>query len=218
MAERGSWSSIERFGLLSTTALLDLFEIAGDARVAIESVHRPESVSIRHPVHGTAWIRDNQPINQTVLRRTLAGMTEPEWYRSLNGRVFFWLSERRLAKMRAASLYSEREHDILVFSTESLLSAHAETVELSPINSGAVHAGCKISRSARIFRSISEYPWLERVRVAPRDPIVEFTVAYAVPNVSRHVIDVCTERRSAVITDTSAHRGVNNCLFPYSVE
>ena len=30
MAEAGSWESVKRHGLLSTTALLDLFEVSGD--------------------------------------------------------------------------------------------------------------------------------------------------------------------------------------------
>src|SRR5690242_15628857 len=100
MAEAGSWASIRERGLLSTTALLDLFEIEGAEREAIESVRRAESVSIEHPEYGTAWIRDNKPINETVLRRTLEGMTEAEWYRTLNGRVFFWLTTDRLDRLR----------------------------------------------------------------------------------------------------------------------
>jgi hypothetical protein len=76
MAESGSWPSIEERGLLSTSALLDLFEIDGPERYSIESRRRPESVEITHVDHGTAWIRDNKPINETVLKRTLVGMTE----------------------------------------------------------------------------------------------------------------------------------------------
>ena len=58
MTEQGSWNSIQRHGLRSTTALLDLLEIYGAERASIESARRPESVKIRHPVHGVAWIRD----------------------------------------------------------------------------------------------------------------------------------------------------------------
>ena len=118
MAEAGSWECVKRHGLLSTTALLDLFEVSGDERDAIEAARRPESVPIHHPDHGTAWIRDNKPINETVLERTLTGMSEPDWYRTLNGRVFFWLSQRRLKKLRNAGAYAEREHDILTIDTQ----------------------------------------------------------------------------------------------------
>lgn len=45
MAADGSWPSIRDRGLLSTSALLDLYEVTGDERVSLESRHRPESVA-----------------------------------------------------------------------------------------------------------------------------------------------------------------------------
>ena len=60
MAEPDSWESIEDKGLLSTSALLDLFEINGKRRFAIESCHRPDSVVIEHPRHGRAVIRGSE--------------------------------------------------------------------------------------------------------------------------------------------------------------
>jgi hypothetical protein len=190
MAEAGSWPSIERHGLLSTSALLDLFEITGPEREAIESARRPESIEITHPLHGTAWIRDNKPINVTVLRRTLVGMSEEEWYRALNARVFFWLTEDRLDRLRGAPPYREREHDILTLDTARLLEVQADGVELTHLNTGAVHAGANYPRGAGTFRRIAEYPWEERVRVARQEPIVELTVPHALPDVSRFVVDV----------------------------
>jgi hypothetical protein len=188
MAEAGSWPSIEKHGLLSTSALLDLFEVSGDSRTALESARRPESVQIAHPVHGTAWIRDNKPINETVLRRTLVGMSEPEWYRTLNSRVFFWLSEERLDRLRGAPPYRDRAHEILVLDTASLLSSHAERVELAPLNSGAVHPGAKYTRGAATFQSIESYPWLERLKRAPAEPLVELTVGHALADASAHCL------------------------------
>jgi hypothetical protein len=192
MAEAGSWRSIQQHGLLSTSALLDLFEITGTQRHAIESARRPESVPIQHTVHGTAWIRDNKPINETVLRRTLTGMSEPEWYRTLNGRVFFWLSPDRLNRLRNAPPYRGREHDILTVDTADLLAAFAGTVELSPLNSGAVHPGANYTRGAGTFQPVATYPWQERRAVAANEPIVELTVPYSVPDAERFVIHVTT--------------------------
>ncbi len=45
MAHADSWDEIRRHGLLSTTALLDLFEIQEPERARIRSRRRPESVS-----------------------------------------------------------------------------------------------------------------------------------------------------------------------------
>lgn len=189
MAEAGSWPSIQQFGLRSTTALLDLFEIEESERADIETVRRPESVEIRHPVYGAAWIRDNKPINETVLRRTLVGISEPEWYRLLNSRVFFWLSEDRLTRLRQAPPYRARCHDILILSTEKLLDAHAKDVELSPLNSGAVHPAANYPRGAQTFQSVETYPWRARVAASPAEPIVELTVRYIVPDPASLMID-----------------------------
>jgi hypothetical protein len=193
MAEAGSWPSIQKFGLRSTTALLDLFQIEGSERDAIEAVKRPEMVQIHDATHGAAWIRDNKPINETVLRRTLVGISEPNWYRSLNSRVFFWLTEDRLTRLRNAPPYRNRPHDILVLSTERLLKAHADRIELSPLNSGAVHPAANYPRGAETFRSIENYPWTDRLVASPAEPIVELTVRYVVSDPASLAVDVYTE-------------------------
>jgi hypothetical protein len=191
MAEEGSWPSIRERGLLSTTALLDLFEIHGSERFALESRRRVKSVAIHHPEHGTAWIRDNLPINETVLRRTLEGMTEEEYYRTLNGRVFFWVAIRRLDKLRNAPPYKQRLHDIVELDTAALLERYADRVELSHLNSGAVHPAADYPRGADTFQPIATYPWAER-RAISSEPLVELTVPYAIPDVADFVIGIAT--------------------------
>lgn len=192
MAEGGTWHSIQQRGLLSTTALLDLFEIEGEQRDAIESARRAESIPIHHPTHGTAWIRDNKPINETVLRRTLVGMTEAEWYRTLNSRVFFWLATDRLDRLRNAPPYRRRRHDILTVDTAALLDRYGATVELAHLNTGAVHPSANYPRGTSTFQPIATYPWQERLAVARGEPIVELTVPYAVTDVAQFTVDITT--------------------------
>jgi hypothetical protein len=127
-----------------------------------------------------------------VLRRTLIGMSEPGWYRTLNGRVLFWLSERRLEKLRNAPPYRDREHDILTIDTGSLVESYAGEIELCHLNSGAVHPAADYPRGAGSFQPIVSYPWRDRVATAPTEPIVELTIPYAVPSIDRFVIDVTT--------------------------
>ena len=191
MAEEGSWASIQEHGLLSTTALLDLFEVPVEQRYALEAQRRPGSVPVQHPVHGTAWIRDNKPINETVLRRTLEGMTEEEFYRTLNGRVFFWVSTDRLDRLRNAPPYRDRLHDILEVDTAALLMRHHEQVELSSVNSGAVHPAANYPRGIGTFAPIESYRYGER-KLVSNEPIVEITVVYAVPDVRDFVVNVAT--------------------------
>lgn len=191
MAEEGSWPSIQRHGLLSTTALLDLFEVPADERHALEARRRPESVPIHHPVHGTAWIRDNKPINETVLRRTLKGMTEEQFYRTLNSRVFFWVSTDRLDRLRAAPPYRNRRHDILELDTAALLQRHHDRVELSHLNSGAVHPAANYPRGEGTFAPIETYRYGERQLVS-NEPVVEVTALYSVPDARDFVVNVVT--------------------------
>jgi hypothetical protein len=67
MAEAGRWPSIARHGLLSTSALLDLFEVHGARRGELEAQHRPESVTLRHPRHGLTVVRDPKPMDDRGL-------------------------------------------------------------------------------------------------------------------------------------------------------
>jgi hypothetical protein len=143
-------------------------------------------------MYGTAWVRDNKSINETVLKRTLIGMTDREWYRALNRRVFFWLTEDRLDRLRYAPSYRSRRHDVLFVSTERLLSALGAEVELSPINSGAVHPAANYTRGPDTFLRIVDYPWDKRCTVARSEPIVELTVPYAVYDIAGLVDDVRT--------------------------
>ena len=76
MAELNSWPSIQRYGLLSTSALLDRFEIQGAERAAIETEWRPNSVRIEHEVYSAAVIRDQRPMPPGTLAPLLE--TGPE--------------------------------------------------------------------------------------------------------------------------------------------
>jgi hypothetical protein len=95
MAEAGRWDSIRDAGLLSTTALLDLFGVTGPERASIESARRPQSVELRHPAHGRAVIRDNIPMRDSALLKCLVGCSPQEWYEILNRRVFSFLAFTR---------------------------------------------------------------------------------------------------------------------------
>src|ERR1044071_5448626 len=137
MAHAEAWEGIRERGLLSTTALLDLFEIDGELRHKIESEHRPESVVIEHPVHGRAVIRDQKPMSEGALRKCLVRISPRQWYELLNGRVFFWLSRERLARLLSARAYRNAKHCVMTVDTGELIRHHLDRITLSPINSGS---------------------------------------------------------------------------------
>ncbi len=187
MAEAGTWPSIQRHGLLSTKALLDLFGITGEARTAIESRHRPESVTISHPEYGDAVIRDQKPIQPGKLERCLVGCTPAEWYAFANARVYFWVSEERVRGLRAARAYRHSARTLLVIDTAALLECYSSRVLLSPINSGStLYRPAK--RGLGTFHSLGDYPFLERRgQFGVRQAIGELTVGYAIPDLARYV-------------------------------
>jgi hypothetical protein len=188
MADAHSWDSVQRHGLLSTSALLDMFEINGKKRHRVESCHRPKCVTIEHPTFGTAVIRDQKPMSESALRKCLQGMTPREWYRTLNRRVFFWLTEERLLGLLAARAYRDLKHCVLTLDTAELVTRHEERITLSPINSGSTVYNPQ-TRGQGTFLPISNYPfdaWVKRR--GKRKAIAELAVDHAVADVGEIVL------------------------------
>ncbi len=200
MAEQGSWRSIERHGLLSTSSLLDLWEINGARREAIEARRRPGSIILEHPQLGRAVIRDQKPMDDAGLRRCLQdGLTPADWYQLLNVRVFFWLTRARLHRLLDARPYRGAEHDVLELDTAALVEAYRDRVTLSPINSGATKPFACV-RGRDTFLSIRDYPYADwRARRPAGERAVELGVIGGVPDVRRFVRRVTTMRGSQTI-------------------
>jgi hypothetical protein len=199
MATAGSWPNLRERGLLSTTALLDLFEVRGAERATIESVRRPESVRLTHRRHGGVVVRDQKPMTDAKVAACVRGMTPAEWYRLLNGKVYFWLSERRLGRMLGARPYRGDEHCVLTLDTRSLVTAHAARITLSPINSGAMIRNPP-PRGRETFAPIGAYPFdAWRRKRGKADAVVELAVEYSVSDVGRHVIAVERRRGTEVL-------------------
>ncbi|MDE2968084.1 MAG: hypothetical protein OXS30_11460 [Chloroflexota bacterium] len=187
MAESGSWRSIWERGLLSTTALLDLFEVNGLTRREIESEWRPTSVAIRHPIQGSAVVRDQWPMPPEHLASGLEGIRPQQWYEFLNGKAFLWLSEDRLKRMLNAVPYRQHSHDVLTLDTRSFVGEYIEQIAVCPINSGfAMPMFGKVTK-----RSFESFQTIER-RAATRGlgGLAELTVAYAAPEAWRFVESV----------------------------
>lgn len=105
MTAAGSWRTIERHGLRSVTALLDLLYLDPDRRRAIELERRPHTVRLSDPEFGEFEIRDQKPLGIAKLERCLTDMTVTEWLSLLNRKVFFWPTEQRVQDLLGAELY-----------------------------------------------------------------------------------------------------------------
>ncbi len=184
MSEAGSWPSIQKHGLLSTTALLDLYEISGSKRFELESSLRRKSFRIQHSKYGAAIIRDqgalcDKPSKGIYLKDCLENTTVQEWCEFLNRKTFFWVDEQRLVWMLNSPMYRGRSHWIIVVDTKLLVDLYEETIALCSINSGSIWNGK--TRGISSFRTIGDY----RNRF-----IVELAVEYSVPDVSELAIAV----------------------------
>jgi len=189
-AAEGSWPSIRRHGLLSTSSLLSLFAVEGEARAEIESAHRPAAIVIRHPRHGTAVVRDQIPMRDADLERCLKdGLTPREWYEALNARVFFWLTPERLETFLGARAYRDRRHTVLVLDSRALIQDYAALISLSPMNSGATRPIAH-PRGRETFLPLPRFPFKERRKRFRAGAVVELAVSGGVERVDRYVIEV----------------------------
>jgi len=189
MAERGSWPSILKFGLQSTTALLDRYNVTGEARTKLEARRRPERVALKVDSSDSAVLRDQNPMDDSGLLRCLQdGITPGEWYRTLNSKVFFWLTRDRLFRLTGAAFYRDLEHDVLEIDAKTLIQKYSDKVWLCPINSGCTKP-FPATRGKDTFQRLSDYPyrsWKAKKR-KHGERVVELAVDYAIPDIGRFV-------------------------------
>lgn len=200
MAERGSWPSIRRHGLLSTSALLDLWQVGGVRREEIEATRRPQGVALEHPTLGRAVVRDQKPMDDAGLVRCLRdGLAPADWYRLLNARVFFWLTRARLHRLLTAKPYRAIEHDVLELDAAEFVAAYGARITLSPINSGVTRPFPR-ARGRDTFLPIADYPYAHwRARRPRGERVVELSVLDGVGDVERFVRRVTTMRGEQVV-------------------
>lgn len=187
MAEANTWESIRKYGLLSTSALLDLFEMTGANRYAIESKRRSQSVTISHTEYGTAIIRDQKPMHEKSLLRCLTNLSPQQWYEILNRRVFFWPTINRLNTLLKA--YLGQKHTVITVDTSQLLERHFDQITLSRINSGCTRP-MAWPRGGNTFLSVLDFPFETRRQMYRKGAIAELAVDYAVSDIADMTVRV----------------------------
>lgn len=183
VTEAGGWEHIRRHGLLSTSALLDLYGVPEHMRSGIEASRRPEEVVLDDPVIGRAVIRDNRPLRLDILRRCLAGSPE-DWFRLLNRRVFFWATERRLQNHLRAQGHRGRPREVLAVDTRRLLAREGESVRLCAFNSGSALYPNAPRRGPETFVAVGDYPFDHwRAKRGASEAVAEVCVDWALTDV-----------------------------------
>ena len=196
MAEGGSWAGIQRHGLLSTEALLELFEVPAAQRQPILGRQRRGLETIQHPVHGRAVIRDQKPLSQSKLEGCLQGCTFDQWLQMLNSRVFFWLCQERLQTLMCAGEYCAQTHVVLVLDTLRLANDFQGSITLAPMNTGNTRPYAH-ARSLATFSRMGDYPFAQRLHRGLYYAVVELAVEGGVPNVMDYVTQAAEMRCSS---------------------
>lgn len=202
VAHSDSLESILSRGLLSTQRLLDVVGVDEITRREILRCHRPEHVEIEDERFGRVTIRDQKPMDDKGLRRCLPSHLSPsDWYELLNGRVFFWLTCKRLSTFLNAAAYRDKEHLVLTVDTRKLVMGEYDRVELSSMNSGATKPMAN-ERDESIFAHISEYPWDYGDRRRARQEIaVELCVRDGVPDIRQYLVGANVMRGDTVLAE-----------------
>ena len=182
-----NWESILQHGLLPVSALLERFEDDDGERGKRERRHRSGSETLEHPEHGRAILRDQKPLNESMLRHCLLDDLMPEdWYQILNQRVFFWPNCDRVKTFLRTPYYRSMHHLLIVVRTDRLLADCSDRIELSPINSGATRS-VEHKRGRGTFAALSDYDfdgWRKKRRSRKR-AVAEVAVRGAVERLTR---------------------------------
>jgi hypothetical protein len=191
VTDGGAWPSIRTHGLLSTSALLDLYGVRGPERSAFESRRRGTTMVLKREGRPDVVLRDQTPMSdKALLGCLLDGMMPQQWYETLNGKVFFWTSLQRLRRLMRAKAGRHVPQLVLTIDTRSLVAAHRDQILLSGMNTGSTIRR-PLPRGARTFLPIADFPYEERRRTrSAADALVELVVAGTVPDVMSHMVEV----------------------------
>jgi len=187
MAHEEAWESIQRHGLLSTTSILNLWEVEEPKRTVVEQEIRRSSVELIHPRYGKVVIRDQKPMYERKLRKALIDCTPRQWCLLLNRKVFFWPTEERLARHMSARENRGKRHLVLTVDSFALTTAYEKKITLCPLNSGNTIPFAQ-KRSANSLMPMCDYPFTERLARGPYYTVVEVAVDVAVPDILKFVV------------------------------
>jgi hypothetical protein len=181
--------SIRAHGLLSTSALLNLFEVSGSQREFLETRRRPESVVLSHAEHGSAVLTDNLPLSEVKLAKYLNDdLTPADWMRLLNERVFFWVDQENVDNHLRAMIKDGSRRIVLMFDTLSVARSHMERLQLAPFNTGAtIRKPARRGLSTFVPAHRHTYREWQRLR-GKRDRIKELTLLEGMTDVGVHFV------------------------------
>jgi hypothetical protein len=175
MAHEDAWEQIQRYGLLRTRSILNLWEVDSSLRTRIETEIRRDPLELSHPRHGRVVIRDQKPLNEKKLRTALIDCTPQDWCWFLNGKVFFWPCIDRLYTHMAAKGNRGKRHLVLTLDSYRLVQSYEQQITLCAMNSGNTNPFPQ-KRGQGSFLRMSQYPFAARRKRGAYYTVVELAV------------------------------------------
>lgn len=188
VAAEESWPSIQRHGLLSTAALLDLHGVDPATRERLMLHRRMTSTTLTTPGVGTAVIRDQLPLKY-IEERITPGTRLEDFLHELSSRVFLAATRERLERLLGARAYRGVPQVVLTLDTARLVERHGPRIGLSRLNSGACTQKNHPARDASLWQPIAAYPY-EHHRRRYGTPLVEVTVPDRLPDALELAVEV----------------------------
>jgi len=187
MAHEDAWPQIQRYGLLSTRSILELWEVEPSERTRMETRIRHSQVELWHSRHGKAVIRDQKPLQESRLRAALVDCTPEEWCQLLNGKVFFWPTEERLQTHMGARGNRGKQHLVLTIDTRRFAAAYEREITLCAMNSGNTVPFAQ-KRGKESFMKMNDYPFEARRKRGAYWAVAEVAVNSDIPDVLDFVL------------------------------
>ncbi|MFT8246393.1 DUF7002 family protein [Roseomonas sp. BN140053] len=157
---------IERNGLLSAAALVELYGVPEAERAALLEENRGKGRfhPLQRPGLPGAVLRD-QWLPEKGLLACLGGRYagQPrEWRRLINDHAYFWLSAADATRL--AGVNAARAQVVLRFDAAALLAVHGAAAWTTPINAGSVmtRRWPPSPRDESTLRPVSEFPRADR--------------------------------------------------------
>ena len=157
-------------GLLSTEALADRF--SPEDKVAALNRRR----RCIQQVEGVT-LRDQHAAVEAKMKSCLVGVTIPEWFTLLNGKIFFFVSKQKVDVL--ANAYASYSNILLEIDTAELLATHTEHASLCRINSGSFLYNPR-PRGRASFIPLAAYTYKNK-----RDTPAELTMDRPIPEILR---------------------------------
>ncbi len=180
-AHASALPQIQRHGLLSTQAIVELLQLSEEQRAVLIAERRPEQVPLHHPVHGSFYLRDQKPLHAKALANCLDGIIPSEWLQLLNAHVFLWASRARADKLLHAREYRGQPQLLLELDARPLLTRYLDQTAITRINTGSV-----IRKAAR--RSRESFIPLRDFPTFPKTEIVEVAILGSIPNLREYIL------------------------------